>query len=180
MGAVASQIPSLTIVYATVYSGTYQGKHQSSASLSLVRGIHRGPVNSPHKWSVTRKMFPFDDVIMLFMTKPFLFQSVFESSTFRHTWFRDAEHPKPASAPSLSCLPVNPQNQHLPSKRKDFSGLHGFGVTPPSKRHRHWLGPRFVWSPTPQSTVATRASTPAGNHCDVMTWTDSSQPGPFV
>ena len=29
-----------------------------------VRGIHRGPVNSPHKWPVTRKMFPFDDVIM--------------------------------------------------------------------------------------------------------------------
>ena len=29
-----------------------------------MRGIHRRPVNSPHKWSVTRKMFPFDDVIM--------------------------------------------------------------------------------------------------------------------
>ena len=27
-------------------------------------GIHQGPVNSPHKWPVTRKMFPFDDVIM--------------------------------------------------------------------------------------------------------------------
>ena len=33
-------------------------------SLAFVRGIHRGPVNSPHKWPVTRKMFPFDDVIM--------------------------------------------------------------------------------------------------------------------
>ena len=39
-------------------------KYQSSASLASVRGIHRGPVNSPHKWPVTRKMFPFDDVIM--------------------------------------------------------------------------------------------------------------------
>ena len=27
-------------------------------------GIHRSPVNSPHKWPVTRKMFPFDDVII--------------------------------------------------------------------------------------------------------------------
>ena len=27
-------------------------------------GSHRGPVNSPHKMPVTRKMFPFDDVIM--------------------------------------------------------------------------------------------------------------------
>ena len=40
-------------------------KHQRSASLAFVRGIHRWPVNSPHKWPVTRKMFPFDDVIML-------------------------------------------------------------------------------------------------------------------
>ena len=30
-----------------------------------MRGIHRGPVNSPHKWPVARKMFPLDDVIML-------------------------------------------------------------------------------------------------------------------
>ena len=37
---------------------------QSSASLAFVRGIHRWPVNSPYKWPVTRKMFPFDDVIM--------------------------------------------------------------------------------------------------------------------
>ena len=42
-----------------------QRKHQSSASLAFVRGIHRGPVNSPHKWPVTRKMFPFDNAIMI-------------------------------------------------------------------------------------------------------------------
>ena len=64
MGMIASQITSLTIVYSTVYSDADQRKHQSSASLAFVQGIHRGPVNSPHKWPVTRKMFPFDDVIM--------------------------------------------------------------------------------------------------------------------
>ena len=63
MGAIASQIASLAIVYSAVYSDADQRKHQSSASLAFVRGIHRGPVNSPHKWPVTRKMFPFDDVI---------------------------------------------------------------------------------------------------------------------
>ena len=57
-----------TIVYSSVYSGADQRKHQSSASLTFVLGIHRGPVNSPHKWPVTRKMFPFDDVIMYFLT----------------------------------------------------------------------------------------------------------------
>ena len=64
MSAVASQITSLTIVYSTVYSGADQRKHQSFASLAFVRGIHRWPVNSPHKWPVMRKMFPFVDVIM--------------------------------------------------------------------------------------------------------------------
>ena len=66
MSSIASQITSLTIVYSTIYSGADQSKHQSSASLAFVWGIHRGPVNSPHKWPVTRKMFPFDDVIMYF------------------------------------------------------------------------------------------------------------------
>ena len=64
MSVIASQITSLTIVYSIVYSDADQRKHQSSASLAFVRGIHRGPVNSPHKWPVTRKMFPFDDVIV--------------------------------------------------------------------------------------------------------------------
>ena len=52
------------VVYLTVYSGADQRKHQSSASLAFVKGIHRSPVNSPQKGPVTRKMFPFDDVIM--------------------------------------------------------------------------------------------------------------------
>ena len=64
MGAIASQITSVSNVYSTVCSGTDQRKHQSSASLAFVRGIHRGPVNSPHKRSVTRKIFPLDDIIM--------------------------------------------------------------------------------------------------------------------
>ena len=40
MGAMASQITSLTIVYSTIYYGADQGKYQSSASLAFVRGIH--------------------------------------------------------------------------------------------------------------------------------------------
>ena len=64
MSEIASQITSLTIVYSTVHSGADQSKHQSSASLAFVWEIHRWPVNFPHKWPVTRKIFPFDDVIM--------------------------------------------------------------------------------------------------------------------
>ena len=56
MSTMAPQIASLTIVYS--------GVDQSSASLAFVRGIHRWPVNSPHKGPVTQKMFPFDDVMM--------------------------------------------------------------------------------------------------------------------
>ena len=57
MGTMVSQITNFTIVSSTVYSSADQRKHQSSASLAFVRGIHRWPVNSPHKWPVTRKMF---------------------------------------------------------------------------------------------------------------------------
>ena len=64
MSVIASQITSLTIIYSIIYSGADQRKHQSSASLAFVRGIYRWPVNSPHKWPVTRKMLPFDDVII--------------------------------------------------------------------------------------------------------------------
>ena len=65
MSAMASQITGVSIVYLTGCSGAEQRKHQSSASLAFVGGIHRASVNSPHKGPVTRKMFPFDDVIML-------------------------------------------------------------------------------------------------------------------
>ena len=41
MTTMASQITSLTVVYSTVYSDADQRKHQSSASLAFVWGIHR-------------------------------------------------------------------------------------------------------------------------------------------
>ena len=64
MSTMASQITSHTSVYSTVCSDADQRKHQNSASLAFVRGIYLWPVNSPHKGPVTRKRFPFDDVIM--------------------------------------------------------------------------------------------------------------------
>ena len=64
LSTMASEITSLTIIYSSIYSGVVQRKHQSSALLAFVRETHRSPVNSPHKGPVTRKMFPFDDVIM--------------------------------------------------------------------------------------------------------------------
>ena len=66
MGTMASQITSRMTVYSSIYSGANQRKHQSFASLIFVMGIHRWPVNSPHKGPVTQKMIPFDDVIMVF------------------------------------------------------------------------------------------------------------------
>ena len=72
-------IISLTSVYSTVHSGADQRKHQSSASLAFVRG----PVKSPHKWPVTRKMFSYDDVIM----QPIVYLS-FCSTWGRWQWKR--------------------------------------------------------------------------------------------
>ena len=64
MSVVPSQITGVTIVYSAAYLGADQRKHQSSASLAFVRGIHHWPVKSPHKGPVTWKKFPLDDVIM--------------------------------------------------------------------------------------------------------------------
>ena len=58
MGATASHITSLTIVYPIVYSGADQRTHQSAASLAFVWGIRRSQKAS------YAKMFPFDDVIV--------------------------------------------------------------------------------------------------------------------
>ena len=57
MGAMASQITKPTVVSSTVYSGADQRKHQSSASLAFVRGIHRWPVNSCTKGQYRGKCF---------------------------------------------------------------------------------------------------------------------------
>ena len=70
MSTMASQITSLTIAYSTFYSGADQRKHQSSASLAFVRGIHWGPVNSPHKGPVKRKMIPFMTSSWVFIQSP--------------------------------------------------------------------------------------------------------------
>ena len=88
MGTIASQITNLAIVYSTVYSDADPRKYQSSASLASVRGIHRRPVNSPHKWPVTRKMFPFDDVIMKY-SNDYKVRHIFSQvSKFLKFWIR--------------------------------------------------------------------------------------------
>ena len=85
MGGMASQITSLMIVYFTVYSSIDQRKYQSSASLAFVRGIHRWSVNSSHKWPVTRKTFPFDDVILKKRKTPAGFVGVARDRWIPHT-----------------------------------------------------------------------------------------------
>ena len=57
MRAMASQITGVSIVCSIVCSGADQRKHQSPTSLAFVRGIHRQPVDPPHKGPVKRKCF---------------------------------------------------------------------------------------------------------------------------
>ena len=76
MSTMVSQITSITIVYSTGYLGADQRKHQRSKSLAFLRGIHWWPVNSPCKGPVTRKMFPFDDVIMSHFADTIIFGSI--------------------------------------------------------------------------------------------------------
>ena len=59
MSVMVSQITGVSIVCSAVCSGADQRKHQNSASLDFVRRIHRWPMESPHKGTVTQKIFPF-------------------------------------------------------------------------------------------------------------------------
>ena len=65
MNAIVCQITASRFFTQALIQAHIKEKNQSFASLALVRGIHRWPVNSPHKGPVTRKMFPFDDLIMI-------------------------------------------------------------------------------------------------------------------
>ena len=65
MSTTVSQITSRTIVCSTVYSRRRSKKTSKVRVTGLCEGIHRWPVNSPHKGPITRKMFSFDDVIMM-------------------------------------------------------------------------------------------------------------------
>ena len=102
MSALASQITGVSIIYSTVYSGADQIKHQNSASLAFVGGIHQWPVNSPHKGRVTQKMLPFDDVITLTLG-PSL-----------HSWFRVRQQSTPQPIPDDEMAKANPR---IPSTR---------------------------------------------------------------
>ena len=116
MSAMASQITCLRIVYSTVYSGVDQRKHQSSARQAFVRGIHRWPANSPHKWPVTRKIFPFDDVTMCWIWAgkssspsclmfPYLHHTKIRYvHAYIHTYIFHIRYAQPAGNPILTAI----------------------------------------------------------------------------
>ena len=85
MSAMASQITGVSIAYSTVCSGAVQRKHQSSASLAFVRGIHWWPVNSSHKGPATRKMIPL-------MTSSWRIQQSFQSYCIPLHDDRESDH----------------------------------------------------------------------------------------
>ena len=105
MTTLASQITSLAIVYLIVYSDADQRKHQSSASLAFVRGIHRGPVNSPHKGPVTRKMFPFDDVIMT--KRSLIMPRNYNSDITWALWHNGVSILRGLKSPAIHCLLIS-------------------------------------------------------------------------
>ena len=136
MGTMTLQITSVSIGYSTVCLGADQRKHQSFASLAFVRGIHRSPVNSPHKGPVMRKMFLFDDLIM---HNIYLFQRM----TATVVRWRVA----PCSWRSINSvwtsIPSIPQVSLILS-----SGLL-LGLCPANERHRYKVTPSLIgWAQT--------------------------------
>ena len=113
MSAMTSLFTSLTIVYSTVYSDADLRKHQSSASLAFVWGIHRGPVNSPNKWPLTQKMFPFDDAI--------IDHYLCIGETLKHISVHWREHENQLGANWFVCW--------MPIANRGFHGITGISTT---------------------------------------------------
>ena len=138
ISTMAFQRNSLTIVY----WGADQRKLQSSASLAFVRGIHRWPVNSPHKGPVTRKMFPFDDVSMI---NPAVSETQIQKNTCKYDkWIHDALYNKNkqtkynksgcifhgTGSHLVSLIPTQiPRVGYLVSLMQTQSDLWGFSIT---------------------------------------------------
>ena len=64
MSMMASHTTGILVVYWNVCSGADKKNTKAPRHLAFVRGIHRWTVSTPHQGPVTRKMFPFDNVIM--------------------------------------------------------------------------------------------------------------------
>ena len=104
--AMASQITSLTIVYATVNSDADQRKHQRSPSLAFVWGIHRWPVNSPQKGPVTRNMLPLDNAFMICPLFTFCFPRDRRKLSVIHRYWLPSR-PRQSSVFHLECSQIN-------------------------------------------------------------------------
>ena len=133
MGAIASQITSVSIVYSTFCPGADQRKHQSSVSLALVRGIHRWPVNSPHKGPVTRKIVPFDDVIM-------------HEFLQKHSQQTSDNSPARAKFGVLFCIQNLIRQFHPGTKDDSEYGLSKWESTLQCNVVSRWLSPYPEWS----------------------------------
>ena len=103
MSGMVSQITGVMSVYWTVCSGADQRKYQSSMSLAFAREIHQWPLNSPHQGSVTRKMFPFDEVIMYMTNNP-----DDENDQNRPSTSCNGPHPSVAMVGSIILVPSHP------------------------------------------------------------------------
>ena len=97
MSAMASQITRISTVCSNVCSGAHQGGHKNSALLAFVRGIHWSPLDSHHKGSVTRKMIPFDDVIMA--TAVFITKNKCKKDSCHVYWAYISHTPRPKEFP---------------------------------------------------------------------------------
>ena len=75
MSIMTSQVTENIIVCPIVYSGWQQRKHQSSTLLVLLRRLPGSPVDSPHKWPITRTTFAYQDVVNdMIILKAFLWR----------------------------------------------------------------------------------------------------------
>ena len=142
MTTMASQITSITFVYSTVYSDSKSKKSSKLRVTGLCVGNSPRLVNCPHKWPVTRKMFPFDDVIMirakwsLFCRRRFQMHFLQQIDDFDSniTEFHFL-------VPKWQLVNINPDYGLAPNKRQAVTW---WNIDPHLERHRAWRPQWFI------------------------------------
>ena len=128
MNAMASQITGVLIVLLKHLFRHRLKKISKLCVIGLCESFHRCPVNSPHKGTVTRKVFPFDGIMVYRKTTSCIFQRINDFLT----WWR--HQMKTLSALLAICAGNSPVPGEFPTQRPVTRSFDVYFDLHPNKR----------------------------------------------
>ena len=113
MSALVSQITGVSMVCLTVCSGVDKKNTSKLRVTGLCEGNSPVTAEFPHKWPVTRKMFPFDDVIMVSNNCPGTKEATLENAGKLVTWIDRSWYKVQTGSAPVSWDILNGNNRNM-------------------------------------------------------------------